>query len=89
MDELKISSNSILYLDEGMPIKLFNTLNNLSIIPNNHSEELVGIRIADYVSVLFGELLQLLLDETRYDREQPTKLKLLDTSFFDLNELLI
>lgn len=86
MDELKISSNSILYLDEGMPIKPFNTL-NLSIIPNNHSEELVGIRIADYVSVLFGKLLQLLLDETRYDREQPTKLKLLDTSFFDLNEL--
>lgn len=75
------------YLDEGIKRSIFDKIQLVDhVYDNQHSSKVPEIRIADYLVVIYGKLLQLLVKDSQYDRASPQTQKLIVTPFFDINE---
>lgn len=86
-DDNESSEEVNVYLDEGIKCSIFSSIKQVDHVYGcQHSNDVPGIRIADYLAVIYGKLLQTLLDHSQYDRKKPKNQKLIETSFFDIDE---
>ena len=74
-----------LFLDEGISSSYFQNLGLKEIHENCKSNELIGLRIADFLVVLAGNYIKGLSKDSQYDRNQPEKVKRLSKKWFDFN----
>ncbi len=75
-----------LFLDEGIPQDIFDSLNFDKIEANCNSKDYVGLQITDMIVVLIGKLISQLNSTTKYDFEKPDQRVLVDRGYFDLSE---
>lgn len=74
------------YLDEGIKPSIFSKIELVDhVYGDQNSNEVPGIRIADYLAVMYGKLLQLLVENSQYDRKHPQTQKMIDPNFFHLH----
>lgn len=76
----------LLFLDEGIPQDIFDSLNFDKIEANCNSKDYVGLQITDMIVVLIGKLISQLNSTTKYDFEKPDQRVLVDRGYFDLSE---
>lgn len=76
----------VLFLDEGIPSGIFNSLKISKIEESCNSKDYVGLQITDMIVVLIGKLVSQMTANTRYDFNKPDKQVLLNEEYFDLNE---
>lgn len=76
----------LLFLDEGIPQDIFDSLNFDKIEANCNSKDYVGLQITDMIVVLIGKLISQLNSTTKYDFEKPDQRILVDRGYFDLSE---
>jgi hypothetical protein len=75
-----------LFLDQGISPEKFDESRYSSITGNCHSDQIVGIRIADLVATMVGKLMTELSLSVLYDPLQPSKTVRRNDKWFDLND---
>lgn len=75
-----------LFLDEGIPQDIFNSLDFYKVNENCNSRDYIGLQIADMIVVLIGKLVSQLNLKTKYDFEKPDQRILLCDDYYNFSE---
>lgn len=75
-----------LFLDEGIPQDIFNSLDFYQIDGDCNSRDYTGLQITDMIVVLIGKLVSQLNLRTKYDFEKPDQRVLLCDNYYNLSE---
>ncbi|MFP7306140.1 hypothetical protein SFC81_01025 [Enterococcus faecalis] len=75
-----------LYLDNGIKKTHFEKFEFKSISENVDSKNSAGIRVTDFLVAIAGNYIKSLYQGSRYDRNEPEKIKRLSEDFFNLTK---
>lgn len=75
-----------LFLDEGIPQDIFNSLDFYRVDGDCNSRDYIGLQITDMIVVLIGKLVSQLNLKTKYDFDKPDQRVLLCDDYYNFSE---